>query len=339
MFISDRLEQVLSRLSEAIVPALCTFNPRLHLLQYILHDLTKLETRPWRLTEMAYGWCSVICENTQGAGYHRNLLLLSLEIGFRHLHPHRSTLPVKLTHTIHHRHLVDIVFESRNGDLIADVLHAWTLRTYTDEPLWLLDMCVRHLIDLHHLVPFSSKLRQLVIRSVALIGYRGFEQMGVERFIELLDHLHVGIEDIGEWTRWGRLLLDIVQSTEGIQHLSHQSWGLLVEPRILGQLRGGDDITYDPQITTYLEGAKEWEKLECWMGVIWMLWPPETERSKENLERAMVSLFRQRPGAPRKLKQWMDRWSQHDGQRREDVFKTFQWVCKRAHETSQQEIL
>jgi len=62
--------------------------------------MTSLELHPNWLTEMAYGWCSVVCEND-----HRfvdcEILILSLEIGFRHINLQGDQIQVNLTHTEH----------------------------------------------------------------------------------------------------------------------------------------------------------------------------------------------------------------------------------------------
>ena len=333
--ISDRLEQILSQLSKAITPTFCPPHPHQKLPRHVLHDLTKLENRPGCLTEMAYEWCSTICENYQNLEYRESLLLLSLEIGFRHIDAQNPHSPAELTHTIHHRQLVDIIFESGDGESIADLLLAWTFReNHSGEQCTLLNMCVRHLVGLHQRVPFSSRLRRLVIRSITLIGYRGFEEVGVEGLIEVLNHLHIGIEDTGGEVGWGKLLLDIIQSPEGLQHLSHQYWELLVEPKILRSLWEESEITYNPRVAVSLEEAEEWDKLHYWMGVVWTLWPSETSGTTEDLERAMISLFHQRPGAPQKLKQLVEGWSK---EYHEDVSPSFQRIYEQAHEVSQQE--
>jgi hypothetical protein len=51
----------------------------------------------------------------------------------------------------------------------------------------LLSMCTEYLVDLHNMVPFSPRLRQLFVRSVELIGYKRFAEGGAERFVELLN--------------------------------------------------------------------------------------------------------------------------------------------------------
>ena len=132
-------------------------------------------------------------------------LLVCLEIGFR-----TEFMEARLTHTEHHRGLVDVVFKNQESESIADLLHAWTAKCkYYKLAHESLDFCplAAHLVGLHNLAPFSPRLRRLVIRSVEFIGYEGFEGVGVERFIGLLNHLHVTVEDMDEKEGWGGELL------------------------------------------------------------------------------------------------------------------------------------
>ena len=164
------------------------------------------------------------------------------------------------------------------------------------------------------------------MRSVELIGYQDFEEVGVEQFIELLDDLGVGVEDVGDKEEWTLLLLNVIQSSEGVQGLSRRYWGLLGELTIScsWRLRG---YAWSSQITTFLKDSQEWDKLECWIGVVWMVWPPGTGGTiKEDVERAMLSLFRQRPDAIQKLKQRMERWSEENDYQ---VPESFQSICER----------
>ena len=175
----------------------------------MLRDLVKLENRPGYLTAMAYEWCSMICKNRNLKDW-ESLLLVSLEIGFRHLDPRDVYIETdsELTHTEHHRELVDVVFRSEESEAIEDLLCAWTAGGPSNPPAHkLLSICASHLVGLHNLVPFS-RLRRLVIRSVGVIGYKGFEGVGVERFIDLLEHLRVTVEDINDQPEWAELLLD-----------------------------------------------------------------------------------------------------------------------------------
>ena len=79
-------------------------------------------------------------------------------------------------------------------------------------------------------------------------------RVGVGRFVELLNHLHVGVKDIdhhfankGHHFKWISLLLDTIQSPEGIRHLSNQSWEFLVELTISESGLWGR-ATYNPHV-------------------------------------------------------------------------------------------
>ena len=227
--------------------------------------------------------------------------------------------------------MVDIVFKRRNGDEIADLLHSWTIGHSLHTPP---DTCAEMLVCLHNLVPFSSRLRGLVILSVELVRYDGFEGVGMERLIELLNHLHVAVEDMVELYPWVRFLAEILETSEGTQLLSHWYWELLVELAILWPLLV-QAVTCNPQTTIFLTEAQEWSKLECWIATIWVSWSPEAGGiTEEDLSRSMLLLFRQRPGALQKLEQWMERSSQEAGN---DTPESFQRICKQAQEAAQQD--
>jgi len=302
---------------------------------YLLRDLIKLEYRPEYLTETLYQWCSVIYEKHELLQDWESLLLVCLEIGFRHLDFRTESIEANLTHTEHHRGLVDVVFKNQESESIADLLHAWTAKPkYSEWAPNLLGFCPAHLVGLHNLIPFSPRLRRLIIRSVEQLGYNGFEGVGVERFIGLLNHLDVTIEDMDEKKNWGKLLLGTIQSSGGTQHLSHWYWELLVELAVseLWWLR--PDPARTLQVITSLTEAKEWDKLECWVGIVWMLLPDGLDSGNGDLGHSMALLFRQRPGAAHKLEQWMEQWSQ--GVRR-DVSESFKRAHERARQAAQQD--
>jgi len=181
LFTSNHLKQILRQLTKSIIPAVVATHDRHDLVPLVLRDLVRLENRPPHFAEMAYELCSSLCENHQCFKDQESLLLLSLEIGFRHLDPQSwYTDDFQLNHTEHHRGLVDVVFESGDGEAIADLLHALTVESPHHEPAHaLLGICMEQLADLYNRVPLSSRLRCLVIRSVVLFGYKGFEGVGV----------------------------------------------------------------------------------------------------------------------------------------------------------------
>jgi len=325
------MERILRQLCKGIRSATVDTIVQLQFIPYVLRDLVDLDTRPMCLTETAYDWCSVIYENRQSLRDWDGLLLTSLQIGFRHLDPQDWVTAPTLTYTEHHLEMVDIVFQSQNSDAIADLLHSWTIGHSLHIPPY---TCAKWLICLHNLVPFSSRLRRLVIRSVELIGYEGFEGVGMERFVELLNHLHVAAEDMDDGRCWATLLLDTIKSFKGTQLLSHWYWEFLVEFAI-SQPRLLDEVTYDRQIMTSLAEAQEWNKLECWIGTVWILWSPEAnETTGTDLSWSMLLLFQQRPGAFQKLEKWMERRSQMC---RGGIPGLFQRICKHVQEAAQRD--
>ena len=168
MFLTrDHLEQILYQLSAVVVSVLTTNSPSQHTsILHILRDLIKLETRPVCLTGIAYDWCSMIYKNRQSPGDWEGLLFVSLEIGFRHLDFQDPDIRVNLANIKHHPELVDVVFKSRESEVIADLLQAWTCCSAHA----LISLCARPHVGLYNLVPFSSRLRRLVIRSIELIS-------------------------------------------------------------------------------------------------------------------------------------------------------------------------
>ena len=336
---SDHLEQILSQLSNAIIPAINTTHHRHHFILHVLRDLAKLESQPKRLSEAAYQWCSLICENYQNTKDQDHLLLLSLEIGFRHLDPNRLRFyDWHLVHTEYHQPLVNKVFESDDGEAIGDLLRAWTVEAPNCEPPYtLLNACAERLVCLHNRVHFSPRLRRLVIRAVELIGYKGFEGAGVGmgNFSGLLDNLHITTEDMDRGFEWAKHLLDILQSSKGTQYLSHQYWQLLVELVVSWSKRlKKDGPIYHPQIMVSLVEAKEWDKLQPWLGTVWIMWPPGDGTTEEDLKSTMLLLFHEEPNAVQKLTQWMEQWSKAQSL---EIPESFKQICQQAHEVSQTE--
>ena len=228
--------------------------------------------------------------------------------------------------------MADAVFGSQKIEAIADLLHARIVCRPVCSPSGIL---VERLVCLHNLVPFSPRLRRLVIRSVELIGYGNFEGVGVERFVELLNHLHVTVEDMDHQSKWLELLLETLQTPERAQHLSYWYWELLVELATSEQLLSTSGAAYYPEITAFLTEAQEWNKLECWMGTVWTLWSPEADGiTEEDLCHSIHLLFLKRPGAFQKLKQWAAQWSQRFN---ENIPESFRRICERAQEAVQRD--
>ena len=130
--------------------------------------------------------------------------------------------------------------------------------------------------------------------------------------------------------QWVKLLLDAIQSPMGTQNVPHPYWKLLVEvvalmPRLVR------NVACSPNIMTSLEAAKEWDKLECWMGVFWISWllkgGTKGKRKAEDLRCTTLSLFHHQPGAIQKLEKWIEKGAS----RAKYQSKSFQQVCEQAH--------
>ena len=257
-------------------------------------------------------------ENLQGW---ETLLLLSLQVGFRHLDP-QDSLIVDLAHTKHHQEFVNTVFEGSQSEAVADLLCALSLVNASHQLTHpLANISPTYIIDLRRRVtlPLSLRLRQLFISSIEFIGFKGFEEAEAESFVELLNDLCIGVEDVKQGSTWTSILLETIQSPEGVQSLDVRSWELLVELTTAHSWIL-EDITYSPYVTSSLLKAEEWDKLECWMGVIWMVWPPTADGITEGFGHTISSLFRQRPHAVQKLTRWMEQWSKECEAEVPDVF-------------------
>ena len=185
-----------------------------------------------------------------------------------------------------------------------------------------LSICANYILDHRSgaTEPFPQELQEIFILCVQSAGFAALEKVGKERFVELLNHLNIGIKDLRlrEYGTWIAILLEIIRSTEEARHLAIQSWELLAELAIDRHL---ECATYNPDVTTFLVEGEELDKLECWMGVVWMAWPPEPGNVIKDLEDAMEMLEKERPGAVRKR---VARWSKKHCR---DVPESFQQTC------------
>ena len=307
-------------------------HPRHQHLTRALRGLSRWTTRPSRFTTLAYEWCSVICEKYRELDNGEDLLFLSLEIGFRHLDPQREWMESGLTHSQHHQSMADIVFESRQGGVIADLLCAWTSRGPVHQPYMSLNICAKHLVDLRGLNS-SSRLRPLVIRSIELIGHQGFGEVGVKNLVGLLNRLGVGIDDVDSRSSWTELLLEIIKSREGRDHLLYSYWELLVELSLPYYGDRQDLTSYDPRIMISLQDAQEWDRLACWNCFVWMEWTLHPDEVLGDLGRGTALLFHQRPDSVRRLEEWMERSGR-------DIPMVFRQICEQGHlEAEQRSVL
>ena len=363
-FASNYLQQILNQFSKAVLVAVNGGWNQRRCIRHAFLDLANLETRPPRLAEIAYGWCSAIYENRKNLGDWEDLLPVCLELGFRRLDQQNLDTSIELIHTEHHRGLVDVVFKSQKSEAIADLLNVWTPRPYRSSELadTLFDIITGHLFGLHTLIPSSPRLRQHVVHFIEGNGRSILSRARAEELIEFLNQLHVTFEEMSDTTAWSSLLLDMIRSPVEIQCLSDQYWELLVEFAVLASWNWGSRDADGLIIARSLIEAEEWDKLECWIGILWMALKleeiPQGGMSfvpegitEEDLEHPTLLLFHHRPGAAQRLEQLIERWSReswNDIRRERDIpewvqsrigltSKALQRILARAHEAVQRQ--
>ena len=296
------IEQVTSQLSQAIITAIPTSHPRHPLLQTMFRRLAKWDTRPDDLRARAYTWCSVICEKCQDLKYGKDLLFLSLEIGFRGLDFKSYHENIVLVHTDHHKCMVDIIFNSGDGEIIGDFLCACNA---FHSSLIMRNLCAKYLIRLQHLASISPRLRLLIIHSVVFTEIQQLKQIGLEEFSMLLDHLNIRLDDLISPAARLKFFIHVIQSPEGRRTLHQRYLEMMVEIAITGAEL--EDRIDGLPVMTLLEGEEEWDILEYWVGLVWVVHRPRTNRISQDLGRVTLSLFRQRPSAVQKLERWLRR--------------------------------
>ena len=333
-FSSDRFDQILPQFSQAIAQAIHNSHPNCNQVRGLVNHIRNSGIQTMQLTEMVYELCSLVCKNYSALRYRKSTLLLCLKIGFRHLDHPEQLIEAKLVHTEHHQKLAEIVFGEKDAEAIADLLCAWTSLSHSHGPYTSLQICTRYLTGLGNLHQSSPRLRKCIISVIQLSANQPLEQTEVTKFVGLLNDLQLCKNDHGDSLGWLKVLLDTIQSSAEPQGLSHPYWELLLEYAAHWADRPGLR-TYNPDVMVALEGSEEWDKLKCWIGVVWMMWPPGGGMTtEEELKHVMVSLSQQKPEAIQELEKQMERWI---GWGWVDIPKSFQQICKQAHDNTAQQ--
>ena len=303
-----------------------------HLPQHLLGVLTlltKLENRPWILTEMAYALCALVWENRDRYHFWGDFILFSLRVAFRNYDPLDGWHKGDLIHTQSHRELAVKVFESGNSEPISDLLCTLIMRLKQRPLVHSLDIC-KYIVGLPNRIamPFSPRLRRLLLRVIECIGVNGFKEVGVENFVWLVDRLGTEAQERDLPDGWGSILLDVVQTPGAHRHLALPSWELLTE--LASKPRLWNPPPYASEVTVSLLDDQEWDKLECWLVVVpvlWHWWIDDRAEEVLRLRHALKSLiFQQQHDAFRQLKQRMEQRIHKCGV--PGALKTFKRICK-----------
>ena len=252
---------------------------------------------------MAFAWCAAICEEIEDDGQCASLIYPVFRVGFSCFTRDEIQFEVDYIPTVHQ--MVDLVFERVDYEILADALYVWTSQGNYNNCDRLLGPCAGHLVELAQADrEFPPRLGQAIIRVINLVDF--VERVGVERFVGLLAHLEVGIDDITTARdNWATLILEIIASEVGREQLPFRYWELLVQlsRNFSGELRS---VLCDGEIIGSLEEEEEWEKLECWLGAVWIVqYRSEDEPEVEVIIQATAALLQRIPKAAQRLKGWV----------------------------------
>lgn len=302
-------------MSRAIGSALKTSDHRL--IWGTLFILAQLKNRPLDMGNAAYGWCVDIWDHFNGGndlGW-KPLLLLSLEVGFRHLYSSDKWVPPMSTSATKHPGVFDTVLGSDSQQAVVDLIWAsFMIDEFGHLPL---KTCVDYISGRPIEMKFSPELRKTFILCVNRVDVLSLKDIGKRIFVESLNRLDIGIKDASDLNRekLAATLSEIVELPEAARQLAIQGWQLLAKFAMEGLLKS---TTYNPDVAISLVDVKEWNKFECWLAAVWMAAPPGPKYVANRLGAAMEFLEKEHPGV---LQQYMERWSEKLGR---DVPEWFQ---------------
>jgi len=311
---------------------------------YLVDFLARWQERPACLTPMAYKWCSIFSEVTEGLGqggiwirflrqedylFHidmefthvepgpdlvhpddsshargrplglnhiqcADLLLRTLEVGFRLADISDRQPHLDLNHTSHHDQIFEAVFSCDDDEAIADAVGAWIVGN--SRPA---SSCVRYFaMRMARATPLSPRLRHAGIHALE----SNWSTISIPDALYLLNCLHVDVDDVVGYDRsWSWLLVRVIRSPTGFESLSSHYWRLL--GKLMSRTIGfADPVPRDVEVMKSLEEVEDWEKLEAWMLIVWgSLVLGSVPESMEDIGRVTLKLTSQWPSALQKL--------------------------------------
>ena len=261
---------------------------------------------------MAYRWCSAIAEAAERLHLAPNVMhkpheiktgvpdfFISLAIAFRLAGPENGWIEgTRLTHMPHHHQVFNGAFSSDDDDIIADAACAWIVGDLKPTESYALHFAKR--VDNPR--PFSPRLRQVAIRVIEVTGPKeldGWDSV----IVRLFNHLNISVDELDTpYGVWQGLLVDVIRSPAGKNLSSHywDSMGKLISPT---EMYTGDRNfqVRDEDVMKLLKEAKDWEKLEIWMVIVWESLPKQTF-DLEDIKHATLELLSSRPSALQRFK-------------------------------------
>ena len=207
------MEEVVEHVARAI--DLAAESPDPNVIWGVLHILSLFKGRFRVPAKQAYGWCLMIWENRESYKDWETLVLLSLEVGLRHKYSHRISR-TSFTGGELHQGVRDMVLRSNNTEAVTDLV--WASLMFDETGALGLSICADYIIDHHGKItePSSRYLRSFFTEYVTQMGSDAPERVGREKFVELLNGLHIDVGEVWPWQRmsWGAILMEIIWSTE-----------------------------------------------------------------------------------------------------------------------------
>jgi hypothetical protein len=282
-------------------------SPQVWTLRDMIEDLLDWGDKPKYLIPMAYRWCSAISKNIRerrgdeptskdlsSMEHYGDILTHSLAIAFRHIGSERVYLNGRLSHTPHDEWMLDAIFTRGGDDAIANAMYVGIV----DEEAAPSGSWTRRLLKLTERGrPFSPRLRWTILYFSQGWGSRELREAELE-FVCLLNNLEVSANEASDagWA-WADLLIRVLLTPMGQGHLSSHCW-LLLGNLISASPRTHPADDRQTEAMKSFEESQDLDKLETWLLVVW--WS-EYDYSKpipiQDIERATLELFRQRPSA------------------------------------------
>jgi hypothetical protein len=219
--------------------------------------------------------------------HYARLLPTILEVGFRLAGPDHGGLAL---HTFHCVWTFKGAFSNWDDECIADAATVWIIGGDQTPP----GSFVRYFAKrMERSIPFSPRLRQVTIRVIGRFWRSELKASGSE-IVRLLDRLNVGVDDVVGQGSWVQLLVGVIRLPAGPESLPSHYWRLLEK---LAQ--AVHYVVYftprDVEVMRLLEEAGDWERLEDWTVVVWLLSPQDN--LMEDVKQVTLKLLLQRPSA------------------------------------------
>jgi hypothetical protein len=293
--------------TEPLAPLQYRAHVRIRIQKFLRFPLER-EPAPYSLRsiEEMFSETGPCCDQTFGDDFYhdsgpihdnllRDLLPMTVEVGFRLSAP-GSTKQLPLSgHTSHHDLVFKGLLSSWDGEIVADAVCMWTAGC-DFRPV---GSCARYLVArVERTKPFSPRLRRASVRAIKLIRRRITRWVSGLEIFRWLNRLGIDGDDVMDKREWAELLVEAIRSPTGVGNLSFHHW------RFLDKLTLEYGFDYElstdfalrgAEVTKLLEEVEDWERLEIWMTIAWQHvgWSTTTK----DTERVTLKLLLRWPSA------------------------------------------